>query len=355
MRNLFSDSVWTGIFLAFSLVFGEGECRAEGAKPVRGQEIVVCNWNVENLFDTEDDPENKGDDGYTPRGWMHWTENRYRLKLEHLAEIIEAMKPDILCVEEIENRRVLEDLSNQLRKQKRHPMPYIVHRESSDKRGIDCAILATQKPDSEKWLKPVNGLRDTVVATFTFHGRQLTVMGNHWKSKLGKKQESDELRAKCAHIVRRELDKLLKENPAAAILVTGDFNDEADSPAIRDVAKFSVDAEAVRNDPSGLLLYNLTATLPAGEKGTYYYAAGKKWNTLDTMAVTRGMYGGTPKAPWRVKPGSYQIFKTPAQCTKQGDPLPFRRIRRKDIGEIYSTGYSDHFPVRVILQPTTDE
>ena len=159
MRNLFSDSVWTGIFLAFSLVFGEGECRAEGAKPVRGQEIVVCNWNVENLFDTEDDPENKGDDGYTPRGWMHWTENRYRLKLEHLAEIIEAMKPDILCVEEIENRRVLEDLSNQLRKQKRHPMPYIVHRESSDKRGIDPTTRGRQRSQFQVTLNQPLGRR----------------------------------------------------------------------------------------------------------------------------------------------------------------------------------------------------
>lgn len=352
MRNLFSCLFWSGFFLLAPLLAGAaGEGSAYRAED---GEIVVCNWNLENLFDTEDDPANDGDNGYTPRGWMYWTENRYRLKLEHLADIIVEMKPDILCVEEVENRRVLEDLVRQVRKQNRHPMPYIVHRESTDKRGIDCAILATRKPDSEKWLKPVHGLRDTVVATFTYHGRTITVMGNHWKSKLGKKQESDELRARCARAVRNELDRILKENPGAAILVTGDFNDDASSPALREVAKFSVDAEAVRNDPEGLLLYNLSATLPAGEKGTYYYAAGRKWNMLDTMAVTRGMCGGKPGAPWRVKEGSYQIFKTDAQCTKEGVPLPFRRIRRKDIGDVYSTGYSDHFPIRLVLRPDCD-
>ena len=353
MRDQFSSSFRTGLILFAALIFGAtGE---ESANKAASGEIVVCNWNLENLFDTEDDPANEGDNGYTPRGWMYWTENRYRLKIEHLADIIVAMKPDILCVEEVENRRVLEDLVRQIRKGNRHPMPYIVHRESADKRGIDCAILATRKPDSEKWLRPVkNGLRDTVIATFTYHNRPLIVMGNHWKSKLGKKQESNELRAKCAQAVRDELDRILKENPGAAILVTGDFNDDASSPALRDVAKFSVDEDAVRNDPDGLSLYNLSATLPADEKGTYYYAAGKKWNMLDTMAVTRGMYGGKPNAPWQVKRGSYQVFKTPAQCTKDGAPLPFRRIRRKDIGDIYSTGYSDHFPVRVILQPTSE-
>ncbi|NLG00080.1 MAG: endonuclease/exonuclease/phosphatase family protein, partial [Lentisphaerae bacterium] len=48
---------------------------AQGAAPT----LVVASWNVENLFDTEDDPDNEGDDGFTPRGWMRWTPSRYRL------------------------------------------------------------------------------------------------------------------------------------------------------------------------------------------------------------------------------------------------------------------------------------
>ena len=94
------------------------------------RELVLCNWNLENLFDTEDDPANKGDDGFTPRGWMRWTNNRYRLKLQHLSDIIAQMRPDILCVEEVENRRVLEDLVKTLQERCGYELPEIIHRDS---------------------------------------------------------------------------------------------------------------------------------------------------------------------------------------------------------------------------------
>jgi len=34
-------------------------------------------------FDAEDDPQNKGHDSFTPRGWAQWTEQRYPLKLDY--------------------------------------------------------------------------------------------------------------------------------------------------------------------------------------------------------------------------------------------------------------------------------
>ena len=60
---------------------------------------------------------------------------------------------------------------------------------------------------------------------------------------------------------------------------------------------------------------------------------------------------GEPASPWRVREESYTVFKTPAQCNEIGAPLPFRRVRNKDVGDIFMTGYSDHFPVKVVLEP----
>ena len=111
------------------------------------------------------------------------------------------------------------------------------------------------------------------------------------------------------------------------------------------------DERRVREDKTGRLLYNLAGGLPEDARVTYYYAAGKKWNTMDSVSVTRGLLDNVqPASPWRVRKGGYGVFRSPAQCSEAGTPLPFRRVRNKEVGDIFRTGYSDHFPVRVELE-----
>ncbi len=314
--------------------------------------LVIASWNVENLFDTENDPDNKGDDGFTPRGWMRWTDARYALKLKHLAEVIALMRPDILCLTEIENRRVLEDLSRVLLEMYSVALSSIVHRDGAETRGIDVAILARQDPVKTQWLQPVKGQREVLICRFIFDERPVTLVVNHWKSQLGKKAVSDEIRGIEAQAVRAWLDDQLQLDPAAAILVAGDFNDNPESPVIVEKAGFVTDESRVRTDPTGRLLFNLTATLPEDSRSTYYYAKTDRWQTLDAMSVSRGMLEGCrPAAPWRVSDSGYTIFRTPAQKLKNGAPRPFRRMRGKAYGDIFQTGYSDHFPIRVVLEP----
>lgn len=313
--------------------------------------LVVACWNVENLFDTEDDPLNKGDDGFTPRGWMRWTEARYALKRQHLSDVIAQMRPDILGLTEIENRRVLEDLVKTLKERHDYDLPFILHRDGDEKRGIDVAILSRHEAVATNWIQSVSGQREILIGDFLVGGRALTLLVNHWKSQLGKKDASDEVRRGEALTVRAYLDQRLSVNPAAAIMVAGDFNDMPESPILVEAAGFVLDERLVRDDPSGRLLYNLTGTLPEDQRGTYYYAPQKQWNTLDAISVSRGMLEEVkPRAPWGVRHGSYEIFKTAAQCDKEGRPLPFRRVRNKTVGDVYFTGHSDHFPVRVTLE-----
>lgn len=44
-------------------------------------------YNVENLWDTEDDPNNKGDDEFTPNGPYAWTQTKYEQKLQNVAKV----------------------------------------------------------------------------------------------------------------------------------------------------------------------------------------------------------------------------------------------------------------------------
>ena len=77
-------------------------------------DLRIMFYNTENLFDTQDDPATLDDD-FTPEGKMHWTEIRYKQKLFNIYKVIAAVgdkeSPEIIGLAEIENRKVLVDLT----------------------------------------------------------------------------------------------------------------------------------------------------------------------------------------------------------------------------------------------------
>lgn len=325
------------------------------------EHFVIASWNVENLFDAEDDPRSEGDDEYTPGKWTSWTDERYRMKLTNLTEIISEMAPDILVLTEVENRRVLNDLCEILKNVRKYPMDNIIHRDSSDFRGIDVAMLSRLKPEQVTWIESGPGLRDSPMAEFVVKGKKLFVIGNHWKShyvaKGSTKKESDQARERMASCVRKGYQTILREDPNAAILVMGDFNDNLDGLA-PGIAGFSLDMDEVLS--SGTNLFCLSSLLPDDRKsrGTYYYSRDKTWNSFDTINVSRGLLTSDPSlaSPWIVQTNSYEIYATPKQrfgtngpSYKAEAPYPFRKLR-VDGKWKFCTGYSDHFPVRVVIQ-----
>lgn len=313
--------------------------------------LVVASWNVENLFDTLDDPDNPNDDSYTPDGWTHWSTFRYTRKLSNLAKVIAAMQPDILCLMEVENRLVLQDLVAKLKKEQNYDLPVILHRNGEDTRGIDIAILAKVEPVGTNWFCAVPSQRDVLACDFIIQDRPITILANHWKSQLGKKAESDAIRRSEAKAVRKFIEARLNKDPASAILVAGDFNDMITSSILTQEAGFSGDETAVRTHAARRLFWNLSGLLPEADCGTYYYAAAKRWSSFDSISVSPGMLtNSAPSAPWFVQPDTYSIFKYPDHVATNGTPKPFRYIRSKVNGNRMVMGYSDHFPVRVELK-----
>ena len=81
-------------------------------------EFFLASWNLENLFDTEDDPSVEGDEDFTADAPKKWTPERLDIKLANLASIIRKMNggrgPDVLGVCEVENRKVVEMLVAQV-------------------------------------------------------------------------------------------------------------------------------------------------------------------------------------------------------------------------------------------------
>ncbi len=127
--------IFTFIILCLSL-------QTTFSQPNDGRFFRIAFYNVENLFDTIDDPA-INDADFLPGARIPWTTERYEVKLSHLADVIQALSdPQAIAVMglcEVENMAVIEEL---VKSPQLIPFRYqIIHRESPDERGIDNAML----------------------------------------------------------------------------------------------------------------------------------------------------------------------------------------------------------------------
>ena len=174
--------------LLLALAAGAAEsAAADAAVPVPAP-FFVANWNVENLYDAVDDPDNDGDDEFLPNNvTTRWTQVRYETKLDNLAQVISGMNdgagPDVLGLEEVENEDVVRDLVERL-PGKRYG---VVHVDSPDPRGIDTAMLFNRTRfsllESHAYKIPLKWgeTRDILHAVLEDRdGEKLHVLINHW-------------------------------------------------------------------------------------------------------------------------------------------------------------------------------
>ena len=134
----------TPLLLLTALLFMQAATalQVNTSKKKAKQPFVAMFYNVENLYDTSNDPKTN-DDEFTPAGKVPWTEERLNTKINHLGQVISDINkpgmPDIIGFAEVENQKVLEMLtaSAALSKSKYS----IVHYDSPDERGIDVALL----------------------------------------------------------------------------------------------------------------------------------------------------------------------------------------------------------------------
>ncbi len=79
MKNIIQG---LSILLFFLFFISCSERDKTSAQPK--SEFYVASWNVENLFDTFDDP-NTNDEWYLPSSEINWTEEKLIAKLDNLA------------------------------------------------------------------------------------------------------------------------------------------------------------------------------------------------------------------------------------------------------------------------------
>lgn len=342
------------VALLFAVWTAAGIDPAAAAAP---DQLLLATWNLENLFDTVTNQPGGADEEFTPQSWRRWTPARLDRKLDNLAWVIDRMKPDVLCVSEVENRAVLQQLADRLQRNHGWTFDHIAHEDSSDFRGIDNAVLSRHPIVSSRLFRHENR-RGAMIATVDVDGAEITVLANHWKSQSGDRETNIAIRTAEALAVRGEVLKMLERNPAAAVVIAGDFNVDLDDPCLTVSFKASTDrSRAADSSGADTVFYNLLGDITAAQRGSYYYARRKVWNTFDAILVAPAMLAPSdaPGPPWRVSTPESGATLTyalaPMREPGDGRPKAFRRVRIKGRPEnYYVEGYADHFPVITTLR-----
>ncbi|NVO03944.1 MAG: endonuclease/exonuclease/phosphatase family protein [Bacteroidetes bacterium] len=338
-------------FLLFASLSLQAQKNSKSKSP-KDQQFGFMFYNTENLFDTIDTP-NKKDEEYTPKGRNLWTSDKYNKKVSNIAKVISSISPSnfpsIIGLTEIENKAVLEDLlnTNSMKKVKYQ----IVHEESPDERGIDCALL--YRPEEFKYIshKAINvtfsfdsaarKTRDILyVKGVTNSNDTLNIFVNHWSSRGGGKEKSEPKRIFTAEIMRHYVDSLFDKNINANIILMGDFNDDPTDKSTEITLKTAANVDVSDNKKLVNLLYN---KFKAGE-GTLPYKG--SWNLFDQIFVSPNLI--TKKTGYKINPSDISIFK-PEWLTKKDEKGNLITIRTYDKNSPNEVGFSDHLPVYIYL------
>ncbi|MEO6040245.1 MAG: endonuclease/exonuclease/phosphatase family protein, partial [Saprospiraceae bacterium] len=304
MKKLTSAAVLAGLFFLLpGLLSAQSDANYKVA--------AIGFYNLENFFDTLDSPVTNDAD-FLPNGRLAWNTAKYVSKQANMAKVISQlateMSPDgvaMLGVAEVEDRKVLEDLVQQPDLKARNYQ--IVHFDSPDERGIDCALLYQSKyfKMTSAQAMPVTLIdsrtgtrdftRDILYVTGQFDGEPIHLMVGHWPSRRGGETGSAWMRAAAAGVCRHLADSIRTVNPEAKIVVMGDLNDDPTNKSLTQVLSAKRSTENLKDDE----LYNPMYDLYKSGNGTMAYR--DAWSLFDQMVLSKGFVNK--------QTGGWQLFK----------------------------------------------
>ena len=311
------------------------------------EKILVAFYNLDNLFDTIDDP-SVNDAEFTPQGKYRWDAYKFAQKIDKLAKVIRQMdgseSPDVLGVCELENRSAFSALAVACDPSGSFDL---VHEDSEDERGIDVGLLYNRNKlklldfknypvrlssDSNDrtrgvlWVKLKSNNSDD---TFQF-------IVCHFPSRREGKIKSMQNRLDAAKICKSivaERCLTTKQN----LVLLGDFNDEPWDQSLT----IGLGAQKPGSE-SGTGLFNLMYAFNTKTSGTYRYK--DQWDILDQFILSEALLDG------------HLPDYLPASVGIKSDKWLFQKGKfagyplRTFGGEKWLNGYSDHLPVFMTIR-----
>ncbi|PKQ45985.1 endonuclease [Confluentibacter flavum] len=315
---------------------------------------TIAFYNLENLFDTINDPTNF--DEYSPL--MELKANRsdaYKKKVRNMARVLADIgrdvsnnTPAIIGVSEVENQDVLEDVVNDsILRDKNYG---IVHYHSPDARGIDVALLYQKKlfypiTTSSHELKIYDNVtrkriytRDQLLVSGHLDGELMHIIVNHWPSRSGGEAKSQYNRIAAAKLSKYLVDSLQVIDPYAKVFIMGDLNDNPNNTSVKKGLKTQKDKDKV--DFKGI--YNPYENFFRDGLGTTAYR--DAWSLFDQILLTKSLLEKDYTSFQFYKAG---IFNNDYLITSKGTYKGYPYRSWSDGG--FSDGFSDHFPVYVYV------
>lgn len=312
----------------------------------------IAFYNLENLFDTEDDTL-INDDEYLPDGAKQWTDEHYQEKLINMSKVISQLGdqengpawngPTFLGVCEIENKKVLEDLISTPKLSDKNFG--IVHYDSPDKRGIDVGflykkdyfkVLSSKKHKLINPEEPDRASRDQLLVTGIYDEDTLHFIVNHWPSRGAPSQARENAALMCRGIV----DSILNTNKDAKIFVMGDFNDTPMDKSLNYLGHKSTKKKP--EDKNVPIMFNPLSEQHKQGYGTIAYR--DVWSVFDMILISPGVVKGANngyKYKFADRWDRSWLHQTDGRY--KGYPL------RTHAGGTYLGGYSDHLPVYMYI------
>lgn len=348
------------LLVILALVATTAVLQAQNSSRKQYKVYGVAFYNLENLFDTINN-NGKYDLEYTPQGKNQWDSRKYWSKVHNMAYAISRMTtqttpqgPALIGVSEIENRSVLVDVvkevDNILTQEGRPTWNLqIVHHDSPDRRGVDVGCL--YNPRQFRFLDVTNTTlriegyesfrtRDQMCVTGLLGGDTISVIVNHWPSRLGGQEQSSYLREAAAALSKSIADSLWTLRPNQGVIVMGDLNDDPQDKSCAKVLGGSKKADGVA--PHGF--YNPWWEMLDRGIGTLAYRS--SWNLFDQIIVSGTLLESNSAADAlhyrRCQVNNYDFLRD-TEGTRQGYPL------RTFAAGVFLNGYSDHFPTEVFL------
>lgn len=349
------------VLLAFAAGAQKQTKAKDASSGARYQVYGIAFYNLENLFDTIPNNPLGRDAEYTPEGKNQWTGKRYWSKIGNLARVIcnfttqtTPNGPAFIGVSEIENRSVLEDLVKavdaRLKSEGKAPWNLqIVHHDSPDRRGVDVGALYNPRyfrlvdvSNTVLTVKENPNLRtrDQMCVTGVMGGDTVSVIVNHWPSRLGGQEQSSYLREAAAALSKHIADSLWQLRPNQGVIVMGDLNDD---PSDRSCAKvLGASKKSAGVLPHGF--YNPFWSMLDKGIGTLAYRG--QWNLFDQIIVSGSLLednaGKWRLHYWKAQVNNFEFLKD-TEGQRQNYPL------RTFASGVYLNGYSDHFPTEIFL------
>jgi predicted extracellular nuclease len=304
---------------------------------------VIMSYNVENLFDTINDPEN--DEDFLPSGKLKWNSQRYQEKLNHIAQVINGVKtengdhyPLVVGLIEVEHASCLEDLGALPSLAQAHYKVAFI--EGEDERGIDVGLLYNSSelkvtsiskfdivlPDNDK-------TRHILEVVGNWKGQELAFYVNHWPSRSGGTEKSAPSRLIASSTLEKVIQTRLQSSPSCKIIAMGDFNDYPTDVSLNNL-----------NDiDGGYSTVNMMKGIMSEGKGSHYYKG--EWGFLDQFVVSKSLADSTTSG-LQVRWPETVSFDFMMYTNSKGEMSPARTY----VGDAYKGGYSDHLPIQMELR-----